>query len=165
MAKQQTHTGANQHIKDLLLLFSIPAAIIIVLVCFIFVPRLFANPGYDFIFCEGYNCTRSFSVDSSGKIVEAATTNRTYYDAHLYYYDTERGASRPIEISEAESYRLDPLSKSPDGYTLKRSSSSGGFLFWGSYNDGGWTLNKGILSKPVDLGGNDMTKLIGWILR
>ena len=166
MIQKSVQNQANRHTKDLLLLFSIPAGIILLLLAFLYVPRLLANPGYDFIYCEGYYCDGRFSVGSNGNLQEAPDeNNRSYYgnDANLFYYDVERDATRPVLFDEASRYRLDASSKSPDGYTLKRTSGGGGFLFWGSYSSG-WSLSKGIVSKPISLSSNSSDEFIGWVL-
>src|SRR5690606_30012082 len=125
---------ARKHLKEIILLFSVPIAIILLVIGFLYVPRLFAHPGYDFIYCSGYSCDNTFSVNPSGQLT-ITSDDKPYRidDSNLYYYDIERDASRPIHESEASRYTLDATSKSPDGYTLKRSSGSSGFLFWSDY--------------------------------
>lgn len=158
---------SKQHIRDILLLFSIPIGIIAVLIAFLYVPRLFAHPAYDFIYCEGYKCDDRFSVDPNGNLQVAPEDDRRYsysYDADLFYYDVQRDATRPLQADEATRYRLDATSKSPDGYTLKYSSGGGGLLFWGG-GQRSWSLNKGLASKPleIDVRYGDNT-FIGWVL-
>lgn len=156
----------NQHLKELLLLLSVPIAIILVIVAFVYVPRLFANPTYDFIYCDGYSCDRRYTIDSSNRIsVPPGVDHRSYSEATLRYYDVDRDASRPISMGEAAEYQLDPMSKSPDGYTLEHNSSGGGFLLWSDYSSS-WSLSKGIISKPVSFGDSRYDKqFIGWVLR
>lgn len=167
MSKQPVHSPAKDHLKDIALLFSVPIGIIVILITFLYAPRLFAHPAYNFIYCEGYYCDDKISVTRDGKIEITSHENERYSygrDAKLYFFDVERDSSRPIPADEATSYKLDTASKSPDGYALKRSSSSGSFLFWGSYGNGGWTINKGIISKPINLSNGDITNFIGWVL-
>lgn len=168
MVKNVEHTKARKHhLREIILLFSVPIGIIVVLIAFLYVPRLFANPTYDFIYCEGYSCDNSFSVNPSGTLVVPDEPNRRLYDggSRLYYYDTKRDATRPLHIDEASRYQLDTTSKSPDGYTLRRSSGSSGFLFWSDYQNS-WSLSKGLIAKPITLDsrGNSNT-FIGWVLQ
>lgn len=167
MTKEQAHNQVSRHMKDLLLLFSVPVAIIVLLVGLIYIPRVLANPTYDFIYCEGYYCDDRFSIDPNGTLKEAPDESvRSAYrgDARLFYYDVQRDATRPVQFDEAARYRLDTTSKSPDGYTLKHNSNSSGFLFWGG-SSRSWSLSKGFASQPVTLGsGYGDSKFIGWIL-
>jgi len=72
-----------------------------------------------------------------------------------------------MTYQEARDYKLNKSSKSPDGYTLDREESSGGFLFWGDYKDG-WYLKNGAKKKPVSLSINssyysNQIKFLGWV--
>lgn len=167
MPKKAPTAQANKHLKEILLLFSVPAGIIVIIIAFLYIPRLFANPTFSFIYCEGYSCDNRFSVDPNGKLTVSAETDRySYYDDYsLQYYDVQRDATRPLNADEATRYQLDATSKSPDGYTLKHSSGGGGVLFLGNYHDS-WSLSKGLASKPLTFDSrNGDNKFIGWVLR
>lgn len=165
---------ANSPLKDLLLLFSIPVAIIIIAAGLIYIPRLLANPKYDFVYsvCDDYRCKNDYSLDSSGRVVEntdADSPKSSYYDqlAQLRYYDASTNATRSITLDEAQRYRLDSSSQSPDGYTLTREGSSSGFLFW-SDRDDGWYLKDGAKKKEVELTMSKSyysqgIKFLGWV--
>lgn len=156
---------ARKHLKEIVLLFSVPIGIIAIIVAFLYVPRLFAHPGYDFIYCSGYSCDNRFSVNPSGELtVSTENTRYSFDESSLYYYDVERDASRPIHSDEASRYKLDATSKSPDGYTLKRSSGSSGFLFWSEYHRS-WSLSKGVVSQPVTLSTGSDNRFIGWVVQ
>lgn len=163
MTKQEPNPQTKAHVKDFALLFSVPLGAIVLILAFLYIPRFFAHPSYDFIYCEGYSCNEKFLVGPTGRL--QASTDTDYFVYSLYYYDVRRDATRPLQIDEAINYQLDPASKAPDGYTLKHSARDSGFLLWGgNYNDN-WSLQKGIPSKPValDMGGSDK-KFIGWVL-
>ena len=161
------------HLKDLLLLFSIPIGIALLAAAVVYVPRLLANPKADFIYmtCTDYRCNEGYSVDLSGSIVRdyPDTTNPKYYDqsAQIYYYDAATDATRTISFDEAEKYKLNNSSKSPDGYTLTHDSSSEGFLFWGEYDES-WYLKNGAKKQKIELTpGNRYyasdIKFLGWV--
>lgn len=156
---------AKKHFREIVLLFSVPLAIIVAIVSFLYVPRIFANPGYDFVYCSGYSCDNRFLVNPSGQLTIATDSNRYRgSDSNLYYYDVERDATRPIHGDEASRYKLDATSKSPDGYTLKQNSGSSGFLFWSDYSRS-WSLSKGIVSQPITLGTDSDNTFIGWVIQ
>lgn len=168
MAKEQTHGQVNNHLKEIVLLFSVPIGIVFIILAFIYVPRMLANPSYDFVYCEGgSNCSRQYTVDGSKRIDSTGNTNRfSFSNISLHYYDIDRGSSRPLTLEEAQEYELDTTSKSPDGYTLESRQQSGPF---GSSWDNNWSLKKGILSKPVTLSGDNdrysrSNNFIGWVL-
>lgn len=165
MKSELSQNQASKHLKEIILLFSVPIAIIVIIVAFLYIPRAFANPGYDFIYCTGYSCENRVSVDPNGKLVTSSDSERyTPYDFSLRYYDVQRDATRLLHAEEANRYQLDTTSKSPDGYILKHTSSGSGFLFWGDYQNN-WSLSKGIISKPVTLNsGSNSNTFIGWVL-
>lgn len=164
MPKKAPTLQAKKHLKEILLLFSVPIGIILIIVAFLYVPRLFANPTHDFIYCEGYSCDSRFVVDTNGKLTLSTESARnSYRDYRLYYYDAKRDATRPIQLADAESYLLDASSKSPEGYTLEQNTNGGGFLFWSDYSRN-WSLKKGFATKPVALSGSDIT-FIGWVFQ
>lgn len=166
MRANGTHNPIRNHVKEFLLLFSVPLGIIVILIGLIYLPRLFANPTYDFIYCEGYSCLDRYSVDPATNTVRQVPEDRRFSaEASLRYYDASRDATRPISQTEAESYRLDPMSKSPEGYELELSTGSGGFLFWGDYSRE-WHLKKGMITKPISLGNSNSDKqFVGWVLK
>lgn len=158
-------------LKDLVLLFAVPAGIAVVVMLVVYVPQLLAKPRYDFIYasCLEYSCStirveggkvipRSSSQLSEGidAVPDGAPIDLKYdygrYGAvsQLYYYDVSERSTRALSDSEASRYELDTSSRSPDGYVLEREQSSGGFLFWGS-NHSGWYLKDGLKKKEVDI--------------
>ena len=162
MSEETSSIQAKKHLKEILLLFSIPAFIVVTVIAFLYIPRLFANPTHDFIYCEGYSCENRFSVDLDGKLIVTDDFNRYPRGSNtLHYYDLEQDATRPIQAEEAGDYPLDPTSKSPDGYQLVQNSNNGGFLFWSDYRNS-WSLKKGLVSKPVSIQSYEI-KFIGWV--
>lgn len=169
MTNVPVHDQKNKHLKELLLLFSVPVGIVFVIVAFLYVPRMLANPSYDFIYCTGHTCDNQYTVSSSGEIntPEGSIGRYSYDPSSLRYFDIEDDASRPITIDDAKNYRLSAKSKSPDGYTLERHTQSGG-LFSFNYEES-WSLKKGLLSKPVTLSSNQHayssnTSFVGWVI-
>lgn len=166
--------NSRSHLKDVALLFAVPIAVAIFAAAVIYIPRLFANPKYDFIYsiCEDYRCSDRYWVDISGYIVHDSSSSSSLnrYDratASLRYYDSANDSTRSLTLEEAQQYRLNTSSRSPDGYTLSRESSSGGFLFWDDYTEG-WYFKNGVRKKRVELANNgsyytrDVT-FLGWV--
>ena len=168
MIKQEPNPQIKAHVKDFALLFSVPLGAIVLILAFLYIPRFFAHPSYDFIYCSGYYCESSYTVDPSGKlhVSDSMNDSRLSRNALLRYYDAARDTTRPLSSEEVSRYKLDSSSKSPDGYSLSKSGSNGGFLFWGSNYGDDWSLRKGIVARPIDLDthGNDI-HLIAWVLR
>lgn len=171
-AKDSSKTHKPSHLKDLLLLFAIPIAIAVIAAVVVYVPRLLAKPQYDFIYatCPGYGCQYNYSVDSAGHISldDVEPFNRSDKTASLRYYDASTDSTRSLTVGEAMQYRLNTSSRSPDGYTLAREEMSGGFLFWGDY-DQGWYLKNGLKKKEVALATttsyyfSDQLEFLGWV--
>lgn len=166
--KQESNPRIKAHAKDFALLFSVPLGAIALILAFLYIPRFFAHPTYDFVYCLGYYCDKNYTVDPSGKIHMSTDDGIPRYsieNSSLRYYDTVRDTTRPLSVDEAMRYQLDPTSKSPDGYTVSHNSNNGGFLFWGSNYGDDWSLRNGMLTKPVTLdNGGDSVKFIGWVV-
>lgn len=162
------------HLKDLLLLFAVPAGIALLAAIIIYTPRLFANPTYDFIYsyCASYSCRDDYRVDSAGFVVygglsQADNFNNPDRRASLRYYDARTNSTKGISLEEVQKYTLDASSRSPDGYALSREERSGGFLFWGDYGHA-WYLKDGLKKKSIDLSvsGPSYTtqvEFLGWV--
>ena len=164
MAKKAAVSPIREHLKEIIILFSVPLAIVCIIIALVYVPRLFAHPTYDFVYCEGYSCEDRFSVDSNGKLIQNDDSHEYSYRSYsLSYYDTERDSTQPLQLTDAEKYTLSASSKSPEDYSLHHAGSGGGFLFWGDYQNN-WSLKKGFASKPLSLNGSDI-EFIGWVLR
>lgn len=166
MVKQERDPRVKAHVKDFALLFSVPLGAMVLILAFLYIPRFFAHPTYDFLYCTGYYCDSKYTVDPSGVVHTADSDTRiARRDGALRYYDAVRDTTRPLTDTEITRYKLDSASKSPDGYTVGRSSSGGGFLFWGGTNGNDWSLRKGIVARPVDLSAeNSDIHFIGWVL-
>jgi hypothetical protein len=160
------------YIKDLILLFAVPLLIAVVAAALVYIPRAMAHPTYDFVYsyCREYGCADDYSVDD-GRIVQTAPTGGpsiSSANATLYYYNISDNSTKSLSYNEAKQYRLNPSSKSPDGYSLEMHSGYGG-LFGG--DDGrGWFLKNGAKQKVVKLSSgadtySEQIKFLGWVNR
>lgn len=168
-----TKEKKNSHLKDLLLLLAVPLTIILVAAAIVYVPRLAANPKFDFVYalCTDYRCAQTYTV-TDGRIAQKDAAESNEYMggeglSSLYYYDVAQSSSRVISLQDAQKLRLNPSSKSPDGYTLNRDDTSSGFLFWNDY-DRDWYLKDGAKKKKVDLANtssyySDNVTFLGWV--
>jgi hypothetical protein len=170
-SQQKKSTQSSR--KELLLFLLIPVAVISILAAILLIPGAFAKPQYDFIYsiCPDYTCSYDFRVGTNEKLTrQLAVGNSTYYDRSpiLYYHDTAKNASRPIDETSAQELTLDSSNVSADGYHLRQpGTDDGGFLLWSGPNDSNWYLVNGLKKKEVNLAttngyGNDIT-FVGWV--
>ena len=104
---------------------SIPLLMIIFVALSIYLPDMFINPKYDFIYCTGdYYSSRYYSV-KSGKIQkndikypEKDTYYRPRIEEVLYYHDTNKNESKEIGFDDALKYSLNSNVKSLDGFEV-----------------------------------------------
>ena len=63
----------TSYLKDLALLFAIPAGVAIFVIIIVYTPKLLAIPRYDFIYstCSSMECKYDFYVDSSGSVAQS----------------------------------------------------------------------------------------------
>lgn len=162
-------TNRKSFLKDLILLFAIPIGIAVFAAVVIYVPRLLANPRYDFVYsiCEDYDCNYNFDIDSSGYVFLRSTDGYYGSTAALRYYSVKDDSTRIITLAEARRYQLDTSSKSPDGYSLVKEENDSGFLFWGNYKSG-WYLKNGAKKKTITLTNSSSyysrnVKFLGWV--
>lgn len=169
-------TNTKNHIRDILLLISIPIGLLIVAASYAYVPRILATPKHDFIFasCSEYRCGDLYDVSSNGnitrRVIEPDYLRFSIATSRLYYYDVSNDSTREIHPNDIANYRVDNSSRSPDGYTLEHENgSSNGFLFFYSSKQDGWYLKKDFLKKPVTLPYSDDyydnrdLQFLGWI--
>ncbi len=169
VSKQDHHSVT----KEFLLFLSIPMGVILILTAVLQGPSLFAKPKYDFIYslCQDYNCSGVYTVGPDGQLIyngadnnlSAATTEPT-----VYYYRESLHAAKPIQLTQADIYKLDSSNVSPDGYTLwQNNGSDNGFLFWGGSGDGNWYLKDGAKKKQLnistDYSNGNQVRFIGWV--
>lgn len=154
----------RETVRDLALLFMVPLLIGVIVIALTYIPRFFAHPQYDFIYCQGYDCQSTYVLDDSKHItVKYSSNSPTDPDTALYYYSTARDSSRRLPDSEASHYTLDNSSKSPDGYTLAADSNGSAFLFWGSYSTR-YVLKNGMKVKPTSIRDDyNNVNFVGWI--
>jgi hypothetical protein len=159
------------HLKDLVLLFAIPIGIAIITAAAIYVPRLLADSKYDFIYsiCGSYDCKDNYAVDATGRVIKGLVSPSNFSNSisTIRYYDAANDSTKSMTLEEAQKYKLNRSSKSPDGYSLAREDSDSGFLFWGD-NGEGWYLKDGAKKKKIELTNNesyysrDIT-FLGWV--
>lgn len=169
----QTHKPQSTK-KEFLIFLSIPITLILIVTAVVVAPNIFAKPRYDFIYtyCASYDCSADYTIDKSGKIVETPQYNSSDYVSYVKpeidYYYASTNSSKPIGLTDANSYKISSSNVSPDGYMLTQSGTSdSGFLFWGYTNDSNWYLKNGPKKKKVSLFSNNNysgnIKLLGWV--
>lgn len=113
----------------LILGVSIPILMILFVVASIYLPGIFIQPKYNFIYISGgYDLVYSVS---GGKIIKATPLNPPYrpsLEEKLYFHDVLENKSKEISYEEAQKYNLDPNIESPDGFQVTYGTSSGGFF-------------------------------------
>lgn len=150
--KEGPQSKQNSSIKNFLLLFGLPVGLLIFSLLVLQLPRLFAQPNYDFIYayCPSFGCSSTYRYED-GEIVRLQDDGFDHR-AQLRYYNSANDSHRSVSLSEVNQLNLDDSSRSPDGYQLSYDRRSDtGFLFFYTSSDGGWSLNKDWRSKPISL--------------
>ncbi|MDP3996806.1 MAG: hypothetical protein Q8P86_03900 [bacterium] len=143
----------------IVLAFTLPVALIVVLALSVYLPSVFLSTDYNFIYstCEfganryPYNCDdylqKRYSV-VQGKLVTNAVdpvvvnsnplkdtdgdgiADVVNYTSRIFLHDTEKNESREITLEEAETLSLSGLLTSPDGVTVSSYYNNGGDFFF-----------------------------------
>ena len=146
----------------------LPLLLIAYVAATVYLPSLFNKPLYDFVYATGYD-SRYVTVENQ---TVKLNQKPSYYpneasrspEVDLYYYDVSRESSKLISLEEAQTHKLDPSEKSPDGYVVSndRDRSYSFFPFFYGGSDRGTYLtghgvNKRVSEKYYDL------KFLGWV--
>ncbi len=140
----------SDYIKDLVLLFAIPAGVILFAAMIMSLPRLWANPQYDFIYsaCMKYSCNVDYKVNTSGNIIQYGKKNDGNNFSDLLYYSAKENSVIKIDLKEYKNSRLNTSTKSPDGYSLVRRAGNPGTLFFEGHPPT-FYLQKGVKKKEI----------------
>jgi hypothetical protein len=148
----------------------IPVAMIVFIAAMVYIPRLYIQPEYSFIYATNDNQYDEFGyhvVDERIVYYPRIVKDDVYPTPDLYVYDVETDQSRQITIEEAQMYRLDDSPQSPDGFKITQGGRGGdiSFLFGGGYDPAHYLVGKGV-SKKLDI--NESSNywdfhLVGWI--
>jgi len=163
---------------------SLPIFFIVALSAFVFVPPLFMNPQYNFIYTandDNYGYARKYSNSfyvENNKIVSKTVQIGKYEKNRprveyptLYVYDTKNDTSKEISLKDAQKLSFDSGPSSPDGYNITYHTSSNGIfeLFGSSRDNNGYYIAKGNVKKKLTAVNDGYynyrqnLKVIGWI--
>ncbi len=122
---------------------SIPILMILFVAGSIYLPGLFIQPKYNFVYVSSddsyYYSQYQYSVQN-GKIVRNETqrpegqTYQPQIDVKLYVYDVAKNESKEISFEEAQNLTLDSKNISPDGFEITYGSSGEGFFLFFFYS-------------------------------
>lgn len=165
--------------SSLILGISIPIFMILFVTGSIYIPSLFApDPQYDFVYVMGDNDSYygyQYTVED-GKLVKndiqvPSNFYRPQQKVYLFLHDIETNESKEVSFEEAQSFRIDSKTMSPDGFEVTHGSRGEGIppLFFGSYTDYNSVYLKGHgVSKKLNLGMERdyyNFRFVGWVLK
>ena len=148
----------------------IPIAMIALVAASIYLPRLYSQPAYDFLYYSDY-CD-VYQVSNGTLDTKPATEYRSCYETFrpiIYFYNVRTG-SRTITLEEARKLALDPGKTSPDGFTIGDAENSGYFFpfYFGSSGDGTKYLKGKGATFKVKLPENAPSyyfTFLGWVIK
>lgn len=118
--------------------FSIPVLMILFVAASIYLPGIFQQPRYNFLYSADadYYDNRTYSVSNGRLIINPQPftypSNRPYQSPQLYVHNVTTNESTSVSFQEASGLTLDPSAQSPDGYKIENGSNNSGFFpfFW-----------------------------------
>lgn len=164
---------------SLIIGFSIPVLMILFVAASIYLPGLFLQPKYNFLYSTDgdYYGSTMYSV-SNGRLVQnpqptpAYPNYKPYPSPQLYVHNVTTNESTSVSFQEASSLKLDPTAQSPDGYKVENGSNSGGFFpfFWYNrdYNAQyivGHNVSKKLNVKTYGSSYYNSIHFLGWIVQ
>ena len=168
----------NKKNLPLILGFSIPIVMILFVAASIYIPGIFSNPKYNFLYSSGQDYySRNIYQVRNGKLIQVpqptpSYRNYTQYqDPPLYIHNVKTNESTYISFTEALSLHVDTNSESPDGYKIEDGQSSSGFFpfFWYDRNYYSKYIVGHNVSRKMNIiksGANyyDSIQFLGWII-
>lgn len=172
-----------------ILAFTLPIALIGVVMLSTYLPSRFVSTNYDFLYTACANSPRGhtyrcytdyikrYSVSNNKLLISEIEKkdNQPPYVAsedatRIFFYDTEKGESREISLKEAKKLKLNGLLTSPDGVSISSQHDSGvnTFLFFSSGSTYHTYLTKGRHKKKINT--TDPGKyysnfhFVGWVI-
>ncbi len=120
---------------------AIPAALILFIAGSIYIPGIFIQPRYDFLYATGgfygrpYRVVDGHLTVATGTAAAATSTIAVPMPGYppaeettFFVYDVAANQSREIAPADAAQLSLDTNERSPDGFTVVEGSSGGGFF-------------------------------------
>lgn len=156
---------------------SIPILMILFVAGSIYLPGLFVQPKYNFLYVvdDNYYTQQQYSVQNNrlikSEFVQPESKNpRPVPASRLYLYDMEKNESQEIPFENAQLLNLDSRAQSPDGFEVVQGNRNGGDLFFifGSGSDYNTRYLKGNgVSKKLNLdlnrNGYYNFRFLGWV--
>lgn len=165
----------------LVLAFSLPVLLIVVIALSAYLPSLFISTDYNFVYSsctDGSNNYYSYRCDNylqkrysvvNGRLVvndvdptldsdsDGIPDVKEGYTARLFLHDTKNNETREITLQEAQSLTLNELITSPDGVSVSSYYDRGAdfFLLFDGGSTYGYYLMKGNAKSKLNLINND----------
>jgi hypothetical protein len=141
-------TTTNRGKLSLVVAIALPVLAILFIAGAVYLPGLFEQPKYDFIYSR-YDSNpyiysgepASFTV-KDGKLIKIQTLYSgedrpkvidtstgmpiAPVEPTLHYYDIDTNTSRPLVLQETSSMKLDGTLRSPDGFEIRQGNNGGG---------------------------------------
>lgn len=116
---------------------SIPILMILLVAGSIYLPGVFIQPQYDFVYASGndhyrglvwYSVRDGVLTKDERAFTEEEKDALRHSDSHIYVYNVTRDESREISFEEAQRLRLDARTESPDGFEVVHGTHSEGIF-------------------------------------
>jgi hypothetical protein len=149
----------SKETKTVVIGFSLPLILIVVVGCLVGIQDWKIKPNHDFLFSLGQYYNNDFRYTTENGYLEKVeekpdTTQRHMGDyPRLFIYEVKTGKSRELRFDEAQQLSLDTKLESPDGYSVGGEHSSVGerMLFIYSNSSSGIYIRKDAGRKKIDL--------------
>lgn len=98
---------------------SVPIVMILLVAGFIYLPRFFVHPHYNFLYIAGdYSSAQQYEVKDSRLVKKEVKWPGNAQNDRLFIYDVANNQSREISFDDAAALNLDPGRESPDGWKI-----------------------------------------------
>lgn len=161
---------------SLIIGLAIPILMILFVAGSIYLPGLFVNPQYDFLYSVGdaYYSGQQYNVidgklQSPLPLPSGLPTHLPRQEPKFYMHDVKSNQSREVTLQQAQAFFLDTKPQSPDGFEAVYGSRGDGifpFFFWTGTDYNSRYLKGRNVSKKLNLqfpGSYYNFRFLGWI--
>lgn len=160
---------------------SLPVILIIVIAVAVYVPRIIANPEYDFIYLVDDSNQRSIHLNEqvcteykieNDRLIEVGEQNQypsgmCVSDEVIFYrHDLSEGINKEISVETVKTLKVDSQHVSPDGWSFRREYANNGiFEIFGGRRNYEWLVVKNSVRLPVNINENYYNvRFVGWVI-
>ncbi|NJL96649.1 hypothetical protein HC864_02425 [Candidatus Gracilibacteria bacterium] len=113
--------------RTLVMVLVFPVIFFLILAGLVWVPRIWLNPEYDFVYSFDQGCDTFELKNTKIQEIDRCGGSLDQNKPDLYYYNVDSKDNEKIDLENANELSLLDQEKSPDGFVLKKDNNNSVF--------------------------------------